>query len=421
MSAGIFLRVAEMLASSLLLFAVVWLISQTRWSQQRPAFTAAMWMMVLIKCVVPWGPSFTLHYSMDKATAVLPMPGTVEPATLHVASLTSWQWFGMVAFVAWATIATWRISRRLVRSHALHRATLILPTVSLSRAELTHVAERAAQVANRMGLVKTPLIVVSDVAVAPCCVGLVQQRVVVPRALLDKPDHLDAALAHEFAHLARYDLWQRAMQLVIVDVLWFFPVVHIASRRLDTAREAACDAKAVASLQVAPSAYAKILIDVAAAIRTTSYASGLSMGGVRSKLFARSLHDRIAGLAMPRSGSLQRSSWMLMVVLAGLATLGVRASAVADNKTCYYSSELANQLLASHPEADTNADGELSRDEVCGFEQAAPSQQGASSEAVSRQLLASMCCNCQSGGGTPSSSFEVGPQIGSPVCVEGVQ
>ncbi|HPH68108.1 MAG TPA: hypothetical protein PLF40_20265, partial [Kofleriaceae bacterium] len=57
--------------------------------------------------------------------------------------------------------------------------------------------------------------------------------------------------------------------------------------------------------------------------------------------------------------------------------------------------------------------GELSRDEVCGFEPWREPDVSDASEVTN--LLASMCCNCQSGGGTPSSSLELGPQA----CVEG--
>src|SRR5204863_2739246 len=88
--------------------------------------------------------------------------------------------------------------------------------------------------------------------------------VVVPPALLaGGPELARAALLHELAHVRRRDALGRLVQLAAVALFWFWPVVRLASRRLEHAREAACDAWALEACDVPRSAYARLLVRMA--------------------------------------------------------------------------------------------------------------------------------------------------------------
>jgi hypothetical protein len=313
-----------------------------------------------------------------------------------------WQLALVVGIGVWLVGVLWRVSRRVAASSKLSKRAHALSRVDA--ATLRDVRDVATAV---LGAAHRPDVRLSATAATPFCVGLLQPLVVVPTTLLAHPARLRAALAHEFAHLRRYDLVWRALQLLVLDLVWFFPVAHLASRRIDAAREAACDAIAVTALAVAPSTYGALLLDVALA-RGPRAALGMAGNG--------QLRSRIAGLAFDRKTGFDRVGWSWLAGFALVATWSIHAQAKTSELPCYYSAEVAESLLAAHPEADRNADGELSRDEVCGFEpwreiaqRPEPSDDGVAN------LLASMCCNCQSGGGTPSSSLELGPQA----CVEG--
>lgn len=392
-------RVAEMFIAASLLAVLAWAASRTRWLQQRPAVAAAMWFLVLAKAVMPWGPHLTWHYR-DAAAGAAPI--NIE-AQIHAAqavpSLHWWQAAIILGIGLWLAGALWRMSRRVSASSRLASRTQALPAID---ATAQHVVRDVAALV--LGESPIPDVRVSATATTPFCVGLLQPRVVVPTTLLAHPARLRAALAHEFAHLRRRDLAWRALQLLVLDMVWCFPVAQLASRRIDAAREAACDAIAVSALALVPSAYGALLLDVALA-RGPRAALGMAGNG--------QLRSRITGLAYDRKQGVDRKGWALLVGFAAVATLSVHAQAKSAERPCYYSAELAESLLVAHPEADRNADGELSRDEVCGFEPWREPDVSDASEVTN--LLASMCCNCQSGGGTPSSSLELGPQA----CVEG--
>ncbi len=402
----VMLRMVEMLLAATMLAVVAGLLGRTRWLLQRPAIAVGMWMIVMVKAVVPWGPHLTWQYATS-VTDVMPN-GIIAQINAGPAArpLLWWHVVVPVTIGLWLTVVVWRLVRRLRAGSATWQRAAMLPVADAATQRVVDTLAHAMLAGRR-----TPDVRVAETATTPFCIGAARPIVVVPTSFVARPSHLRAALAHEFAHLKRHDLAWRAVQLCIVDLLWFFPVAHFASRRIDAAREAACDAIAVVVLNIAPSAYGTMLLDAAAA-RGTRLVMAISMAGNGQ------LRSRIAGLALPRKIGTDRVGVALLAGWLGLAAFSVRAQARSSDQPCRYSVELADSLMASHPEADVNADGTLSRDEVCSFEQTlvtAPLALASNLDDRAVQLLASMCCNCQSGGGTPSPSLELSP----PVCVQG--
>lgn len=402
----VLLRVAEMLLAATALAVLAWLLGRTRWVMQRPAVAAAMWMLVLVKAVMPWGPHLTWHYAAAPDAAP-PVDIMAQINAVQAAPPMLW-WHAAIAIGVgvWLAVVVWRLLRRTRAGHAAWQRAAKLPVAD-------HATQQCAnELANAMLAGRNaPDVRIAATATTPYCIGAIRPIVVVPLRFVDRMGHLRAALAHEFAHVKRRDLGWRVFQLFMVDLLWFFPVAQFASRRVDAAREAACDAMAVAVLGVAPSTYGAMLVEVAAT-RGSRLVMGVSMAGNGQ------LRSRLVGLALPRKTGIDRVGVLVLTAWVAIAAFSVRAQARSHDRPCQYSAELAESLLASHPEADVNADGALSRDEVCGFEQAretAPVATASDLDDRAVQLLASMCCNCQSGGGTPSSSLELGPQA----CVEG--
>ncbi|MCH5375658.1 MAG: M56 family metallopeptidase, partial [Planctomycetes bacterium] len=88
---------------------------------------------------------------------------------------------------------------------------------------------------------------------------------------------LEAIVAHELAHIRRYDLWVGLLQRVVETLLFYHPAVWWLSHRLDRQRELCCDALAVQTTgqrvvyvqaleQAARRRSARARLDVAAAI-----------------------------------------------------------------------------------------------------------------------------------------------------------
>jgi len=84
---------------------------------------------------------------------------------------------------------------------------------------------------------------------SPAVVGAVWPTILVPPAMLAgmSADQLRAVLAHELAHVRRYDYLAGLVQMLIEAAGFFNPAVWWISRQVRIEREACCDAAAVAA------------------------------------------------------------------------------------------------------------------------------------------------------------------------------
>ncbi len=99
----------------------------------------------------------------------------------------------------------------------------------------------------RLGLRRTVQVVESSVVSVPTVVGWLQPFVLVPVSAISglSPDQLRAVLAHELAHIRRYDYLVNLIQAVIESLLFYHPAVWWLSRRMRDEREFCCDDIAV--------------------------------------------------------------------------------------------------------------------------------------------------------------------------------
>lgn len=83
---------------------------------------------------------------------------------------------------------------------------------------------------------------------SPATIGLVSATVLLPVELAATmpPGQLRLILAHELAHIRRYDYFVNMMQMLIEALLFFNPAVYWLNLQIRREREAACDALAVA-------------------------------------------------------------------------------------------------------------------------------------------------------------------------------
>ncbi len=106
----------------------------------------------------------------------------------------------------------------------------------------------------------------SDVR-TPTAIGYFHPRIVVPLDLAERisDDEWSAIVAHENAHLVRYDDWAKAIQSALVRLMWFSPALWWLGGRLDLERELASDESATTDRD--PRAYAACLVRLAADVR----------------------------------------------------------------------------------------------------------------------------------------------------------
>lgn len=341
-------------------------LAATLLRRARPALHAALWTVVLLKFVAPIGPG--ARYSLASLYARLDHPSAtalVAPFTAPVATPTA----AVVArpaaehplqvatMVAWAMIALALGARQLIRYRGARRAAFA------AAAAPSWLDRDVVRLARQVG-VGRPITVRIAKIVAPYVIGVVRPVIVVPTRLIEDRPRLHAALVHELAHVRRFDGAVRVLQWITTSLFFFWPVIHWINRRIDLAREQACDAYAIELGPLAATDYARMLVAVA---KLRAPAAALGLGGSH-------LARRVDALRRPVHAGL---GIVGAVAVAGFGVVGLSSAATAADpravttaRVCVFTPEVAAEIMTSYPEADVDGDGALTRAEVCDFQQA---------------------------------------------------
>ena len=94
---------------------------------------------------------------------------------------------------------------------------------------------------------------------APMTFGAWRPVIMVPRALLDSPESLDAVLVHELVHIRRGDYFWALLDCLVSAAFAFHPLVWLLRRAIERCRETSCDAEVLARGFVRPRPYAELL------------------------------------------------------------------------------------------------------------------------------------------------------------------
>ena len=273
---------------------------------RRPALTHVLWLLVLLRLVMP--PIWHLPVGPLGATATGNDAGQIPPTSSNVqpepriaddaflplgsaplivvhAAPTSNEAEPQLAARAWpwTEIAgcVWLAGAVVFLSIAARR-------VMLFRRVLRHVepAPEAWQttcdrLARRFGLRRSPAVEIVAGNLSPLLwAGFGRPRLILPERLMDGLGTVERAaiMAHELAHLRRYDHWVRRLELVVTVLYWWFPPVWLARRELREAGEQCCDLWVVWALPKARRAYATALVD------TVDFLCGASRGAYATPL-----------------------------------------------------------------------------------------------------------------------------------------
>ena len=110
----------------------------------------------------------------------------------------------------------------------------------------TELADRSLALARRLRL-KTARVFASERIREAAVVGFWKPVVLLPASWLTElpPDVLEAVIAHELAHIRRFDVWINLLQRILETLLFYHPMVWWLSNRIRQERELCCDELAV--------------------------------------------------------------------------------------------------------------------------------------------------------------------------------
>src|SRR3989442_88229 len=173
--------------------------------------------------------------------------------------------------------------------------------------------EALARLGARLRVSRPVRVVGSAVVQVPAVVGWLRPVILLPASALTglTPQQLDVLLAHELAHVRRYDYLVNLVQSAIEILLFYHPAVRWVSRRVREEREHCCDDLAVAVCGDAH-LYARALL-MMESLRAKTPALALSAAGTQGGALLRRVPRVVAPTpvdAFPR--------WMAAVVAATL-------------------------------------------------------------------------------------------------------
>lgn len=185
----------------------------------------------------------------------------------------------------------------------------------------------------RFGLRRTVSVVVTDRLLVPAVLGTLWPVILVPPAMLTNTplDQWKIIIAHELAHVRRWDAVFSLIQLVVESLLFFNPAVWWLSRQIRIEREACCDALA-AEVCGQPLSVARALVDVASSVAKTAPTPGQPWRpGLQpaTLAFADPSHDgdlseRVRRLVNPEKAPRSKISWLsLGIVSLAILIVGV--------------------------------------------------------------------------------------------------
>jgi beta-lactamase regulating signal transducer with metallopeptidase domain len=256
------------------------------WLCHRPALTHGLWLLVLLKLITPpllpialfrsdppvpaadeemIGPwTELIPESMTQSLPADPLPEDpiqpplADPPAEKPAEPISWQqpilMLWLLGSVSWWMLAAVRLYRfrRLLR---------------FARPAPVAVAEQARRLAGQLGLSHCPTVWFVPAPLSPMLWALAgSPQLLLPADLWKRlsAGQQDTLLLHELAHLRRRDHWVRGLELLVLGLYWWHPVVWWARRELREAEEQCCDAWVVWASPAAAPAYASALLETVA-------------------------------------------------------------------------------------------------------------------------------------------------------------
>ncbi len=178
--------------------------------------------------------------------------------------------WGFIAWLVGASLFTTRQLWRIARFSDVLRNAKPAPEWMLDAIEDT---------AARVGVRPPPARVVAMTG-SPFlwCAG--RATLVIPSRLLNQlePDCWQGILAHELAHLKRYDPWVCRLSLVAGAAWWWNPLYWLVRGRLETEAELSCDAMAVSSQPEARRRFAESLVAVCETLSAKPVPPALGVG-----------------------------------------------------------------------------------------------------------------------------------------------
>jgi len=218
----------------LILALVVWPLSRLS-IRSYPNFAYLLWVVILIKALIPI--NFTLP---TRQIAVVEMSPVITGEFIQVISANSASKLSMstITLVIWA-MGVASLAGKLILSELKHRS-------SMKQADLVPVEPWFEALKREMGVSQKITLYTNDKILSPLMQGFWKPRVYLPAEFPTWTlDEKRSILAHELAHIRRWDILIIYLQAIVKTLYFFHPVVWLVNDQIDLEREKICDDEAI--------------------------------------------------------------------------------------------------------------------------------------------------------------------------------
>ncbi|MGH8158442.1 MAG: TonB family protein [Rhodanobacter sp.] len=266
-------------------------------------------------------PVLTLWRLLEAVPLVMPTATfMVTPALNGVGAAvgtTPWGWgAGLNALLPWLVLA-WLLGVLLLSLRAWRQWRGLKALVRM--AELMPQWQRhATAMAERFGLRRHVTVLCSKVIATPAVVGWVRPVILLPLAVVCNfpAAQIELILAHELAHLRRWDPLANLFQVVLETLCFYHPVVHWVSREVRNEREICCDELALSIIGGSRREFVTALAELGELRERHASLLLAASGGV--------LLDRVQHLVLPERASAPiRTPARFVAMLLGTALVAL--------------------------------------------------------------------------------------------------
>ena len=270
-----------------------------------------VWTRIATRVSSRVGPRIASRFAPPRRGDVGGAAAIARGSSSLVSGLAEWSSFAALGWICGLLLLAFVAVRRWSETASLVRG---------STPASDEVNARALDLAARLRLRRVPAVRVSERIETPLVTGFVRPVILLPgdrfTALSERQREM--ALCHELAHLKRADLWLGCVPALAERLFFFHPLAHFVSREYSVAREAACDAAVVETLDAAPREYGCLLLALGVSRPQAGAAANAAWSFVHLK-------RRIAMLQeLPSSPRRTRAAAAAAVAVAVLALVPLR-------------------------------------------------------------------------------------------------
>lgn len=405
----------SMLIQSSVLIIVLLVLDLLLRKKVRAIFCYCIWMLVLVKLVLPttlssptglgyWFGDKVPSIITEKASipeqtasiqqrielvsetipsgigiAVVPSASTsLEPTADTSAKFTvaaspataslSWQDF---AFLGWLAVVIAMVLLLIQRTFFVRG---LLAQSKNPNDSMVDIFERCRK---QMGVHRSIFLKLSPVAASPSVCGLFRPTILIPQNLPCKlkAEDLSSILLHELAHIKRGDLWVSLIQTILQIAYFYNPLLWVANAIIRKVREQAVDEMVLVALGEQAEDYPETLLNIS---RLTFSRPALSLrliGVIESKKALSGRIKHILSRPFPKTAKLGFVGLMVIIISAAVLLPMARAEKqLIDNTSIILDFDkdgLENRLeaeLGTNPKkSDTDGDGLSDYEEYCKY------------------------------------------------------